>query len=84
MPPRQNPLKLNPLQLRTLTLLQAIARLPNGASPGPGAGEITIDPRELADANWFSVDALPNIPPSISIARRLINDFIVAQGGQIE
>ena len=32
MPPRTNPLKLNPLQLRTLTLLQAIARLPGGAA----------------------------------------------------
>lgn len=31
MPPRTNPLKLNPLQLRTLTLLQAIARVPGGA-----------------------------------------------------
>jgi len=28
MPPRQNPLKLNPLQLRTLTVLQALARDP--------------------------------------------------------
>ena len=28
MPPKRNPLNLNPLQLRTLTLLQAIARIP--------------------------------------------------------
>lgn len=31
MPPRTNPLKLNPLQLRTLTLLQALARVPGAA-----------------------------------------------------
>ncbi len=31
MPPKQNPAKLNPLQLRTLTLLQAIARIPGNA-----------------------------------------------------
>jgi len=29
MPPKRNPLNLNPLQLRTLTLLQALARLPD-------------------------------------------------------
>ena len=28
MPPKRNPLNLNPLQLRTLTLLQALAREP--------------------------------------------------------
>ena len=33
MPPKANPAKLNPLQLRTLTLLQAIARIPGAASP---------------------------------------------------
>lgn len=31
MAPKRNPLKLNPLQLKTLTLLQAIARIPNAA-----------------------------------------------------
>lgn len=30
MPPRNNPLKLNPLQLRTLTLLQAMAQAQGG------------------------------------------------------
>ena len=30
MPPRNNPLKLNPLQLRTLTLLQAMAHAQGG------------------------------------------------------
>jgi len=29
MPPKKNPLNLNPLQLKTLTLLQALARLPD-------------------------------------------------------
>jgi hypothetical protein len=31
MPPKRNPLGLNPLQLKTLTLLQALARLPDHA-----------------------------------------------------
>ena len=37
MPPKRNPLNLNPLQLRTLTLLQALARLPDhGRAEGDG------------------------------------------------
>lgn len=35
MPPRHNPLKLNPLQSRTLTLLQAIAVIPGASAPTP-------------------------------------------------
>ena len=31
MPPKANPAKLNPLQLRTLTLLQVLAQLPQAA-----------------------------------------------------
>jgi hypothetical protein len=31
MPPKRNPLGLNPLQLKTLALLQALARLPEHA-----------------------------------------------------
>lgn len=41
MPPKNNPLKLNPLQLRTLTLLQGLASLPGTAIQEPN-GEITI------------------------------------------
>jgi NAD+ diphosphatase len=39
-------------------------------------GEITIDDEELIDAQWFRADALPPIPPKLSIARRLIDDYI--------
>jgi hypothetical protein len=51
MATRQNPLKLNTLQLRTLTILQALARLPDAAEEGPGTGEVTISafPRPHAD-----------------------------------
>ena len=38
---KSNPLKLNPLQLRTLTLLQGLASLPSAASQAPN-GEITV------------------------------------------
>ena len=43
MAPRQNPLKLNPLQLRTLTVLQALARVPGASAGGPGPGEVTVE-----------------------------------------
>ncbi|MGP1394234.1 MAG: hypothetical protein ACTS3R_01845 [Inquilinaceae bacterium] len=38
MPPRKNPLKLNALQLKTLVLLQQLAK---GKDPGP-TGEVTV------------------------------------------
>ena len=40
------------------------------------SGEINIDEDELCDAKWFSVDTLPEIPSSISVARKLIDWFI--------
>ncbi|MFO7709442.1 MAG: NAD(+) diphosphatase [Desulfobacterales bacterium] len=40
------------------------------------AGEIRVNPAEIADAGWFPAEALPQIPPPISIARRLIDWFV--------
>jgi len=40
MPPKRNPLNLNPLQLKTLTLLQALARLPAHARAADGGAVI--------------------------------------------
>ena len=42
MPPKRNPLNLNPLQLKTLTLLQAVAQLPDHSHPGEEAGSTVI------------------------------------------
>jgi NAD+ diphosphatase len=36
-------------------------------------GEIVVDRKELDEAAWFSVDALPPVPPPLSIARRMID-----------
>ena len=52
MPPKQNPLKLNPLQLRTLTLLQAIARVPGAASQTPN-GDVVIGQFPAAHGDHF-------------------------------
>ena len=39
-------------------------------------GVIQIDRNEMEDAKWYTVDRLPMLPPRISIARRLIDDFL--------
>jgi NAD+ diphosphatase len=44
------------------------------------SGEIVADPAEIADAAWFAPDALPMIPPKLSIARELIDDFVRRNG----
>lgn len=41
MPAKKNPLNLNPLQLRTLTLLQALAALPD-SKPGEAEGSALL------------------------------------------
>jgi NAD+ diphosphatase len=45
-------------------------------------GEITLEEAEIADANWFKPNELPAVPPPISIARRLIDSFVAANGQQ--
>ena len=39
-------------------------------------GDIRPDPAEILDAQWFRADALPLVPPPLSIARRLIDAWI--------
>jgi NAD+ diphosphatase len=45
------------------------------------AGEIRIADDELIDAQWFRADAMPPIPPKLSIARRLIDTWLEAATG---
>ena len=40
------------------------------------SGDIVIDEREIADAQWYRADELPMIPPGMSIARWLIDDWL--------
>lgn len=40
------------------------------------SGDIVCDPVEILDANWYKRDELPMIPPAMSIARRLIDDWV--------
>jgi NAD+ diphosphatase len=39
-------------------------------------GELRPDPAELADAQWFAPEALPQLPTRLSIARALIEDTL--------
>lgn len=45
------------------------------------SGEIVADPVELAEAGWFGPNELPRLPPKLSIARALIDDFVTRRGG---
>jgi NAD+ diphosphatase len=42
-------------------------------------GDIVLEETEIVDAGWFTPDALPMIPPPLSIARRLIDDWLRRQ-----
>lgn len=39
-------------------------------------GEITPDSSELSDARWFRFDALPDLPPPLSLSRQLIDAWV--------
>jgi NAD+ diphosphatase len=45
------------------------------------SGEICVDTNEVAEAAWFRYDAIPRVPPSQSIARKLIDAFIDKHSG---
>lgn len=42
------------------------------------SGDIVLEEEEIADAQWFTADNLPNLPSSMSIARRLVDAFVAA------
>lgn len=44
------------------------------------SGELRPDGEEIAEAAWYPPDALPTIPPKLSIARQLIDDFVERNG----
>jgi NAD+ diphosphatase len=46
-------------------------------------GELRPDGVEIAEADWFRHDALPQLPPRISIARRMIEHFL-AQPSELQ
>ena len=45
-------------------------------------GELKLDEAEIAEARWFAWDAVPDLPPSISISRRLIEATVARLAGE--
>jgi NAD+ diphosphatase len=43
-------------------------------------GDLTPQPGEIEDAGWYTADNLPQLPPNISIARAMIDDFVSQHG----
>jgi hypothetical protein len=55
MPSKKNPLNLNALQLRTLTLMQALARLDAFAAPASEPGHVLVSAMPHAHGDHFHV-----------------------------
>ena len=53
--PKKNPLSLNALQLRTLTLMQALAQLDSFAAPANETGHVLISAMPHAHGDHFHV-----------------------------
>ena len=47
-------------------------------------GRASEDPEEIEDAGWYSLDRLPMLPPRVSIARAMIDQFVAERGGDPE
>jgi NAD+ diphosphatase len=45
-------------------------------------GELRPEPGEIEAADWYSAGDLPQLPPKVSIARRMIEDFVNGTGAQ--
>jgi NAD+ diphosphatase len=39
-------------------------------------GEVVVEEKELEDARWFPLTALPALPPKRSIARYLLDNYL--------
>jgi hypothetical protein len=80
MPPRNNPLKLNALQLRTLTLLQAIARIPGAAAPTRD-GEIAISQFPHAHGDHFHLgDAMVSAKDATGLYNEAVWNALARKG----
>jgi len=86
MPPKRNPLKINKLQLKTLTLLQTLAGLPDVALSDPETGNTVLrwlpDPHgnhfHIGDAVVMARDATGLHNPAVWVA--LARKGLAAEG----
>ena len=80
MPPKNNPLKLNPLQLRTLTLLQAIARIPSAAVQQPN-GDVVIQQFPHAHGDHFHLgDAVVRSSDATGLENQAVWNALTRKG----
>ena len=45
-------------------------------------GEIRPQADEIEDAGWYNIEDLPELPPQVSIARAMIDEFVAGPAGQ--
>ena len=80
MSPKANPAKLNPLQLRTLTLLQAIAQIP-GASSSTPEGDTAITQFPHAHGDHFHLgDATVNSRDATGLENQAVWNALTRKG----
>ena len=41
------------------------------------SGEIKVDKKEIAEANWYKFNNLPFVPPETSLSGKLISSFVL-------
>ncbi len=81
MPDRRNPLKLNPLQAKTLTLLQELARQPNFASPADAAGAVQLRYLPEPHGDHFHIgDAVVRSRDATGLANPAVHDALARKG----
>jgi NAD+ diphosphatase len=54
--------------------------LMTGLTTEYAGGELQIDPTEIEDAGWYEPGEFPPLPPKVSIARAMIDDFLARHG----
>ena len=51
-----------------------------GFTADHAGGELRVEPEEIEDAGWYPVYDLPALPPKVSIARAMIDQFVAQHG----
>jgi hypothetical protein len=78
---KKNPLKLNALQLRTLVILQQMARSPNHAQPGDEEGSIFVSNFPAAHGNHFHIgDAVVSARDASGLANANVFTILERKG----
>lgn len=54
-----------------------------GFTASYASGVVRPDPEEIEHAAWYSVEAMPRVSPRFSIARSLIDDWVLRHGGDV-